>query len=314
MKKHFNIKNYLTFTFLFIIMTFPFKLHSKVHKDSISFSRHVSYQKSETAMKKKRTHSQSKYLHIKPRYYRWHVDPGVEWTEANTRYAHLDWKIPISQAAIVLVDVWKRHYLREPEERANKIIEQKIVPLLTVCRQAGLQLIHAPAPEVAKVNPKWLRLVSEEELNAVPTPDWPPQEFRQKTGAYAAYARPKELRQKEIDQLVANRSLHPLVQPEGDEVVIINGEELHRFCKQKNILFLFFLGFNTNACILMRDYGTLEMAKRGYEVIIIRDCTTGMESFETQSTLAQTKGAITFLEMFGKYSVTSEQIINGLKQ
>ncbi len=45
-------------------------------------------------------------LHVKPRYYRWHVDPDVEWTETNTDYACLDWKIPLSQAALVLVDVW----------------------------------------------------------------------------------------------------------------------------------------------------------------------------------------------------------------
>lgn len=257
--------------------------------------------------------TQEKFLQIKPRYYRWHVNPGIEWTEANTRYACLDWKIPLSQAAIVLVDVWKHHYLKEPEERANKIIEQRIVPLLAECRNAGLQLIHAPAPECTKASPKWLKLLSGKELKPRPLPDWPPVEFRQKTGPYAAYARPKEPREPELVRLRAKRSLHPLVQPVGDDVVILNGEELHRFCKQKGILFLFFLGFNTNACILMRDYATLEMAGRGYEVIIIRDCTTGMESFETRGTLAQTNGAILFLEMFGKYSVTSGQIIGGLK-
>src|SRR5512137_1839480 len=43
-------------------------------------------------------------LHIHPRYHRWFVDPGVEWIETNTGYASLDWKIPYSQAALVLVD------------------------------------------------------------------------------------------------------------------------------------------------------------------------------------------------------------------
>ncbi len=62
----------------------------------------------------------------------------------------------------------------------------------------------------------------------------------------------------------------------------------------------------------MRDYGTLEMGKRGYEVINVRDCTTGMESFETTDQLWQTRGAILFLEMFGSYSVTSEELIAGL--
>lgn len=256
----------------------------------------------------------SNVLHIKPRYYRWHVNPGIDWTEANTRYAFLDWEIPISQAAIVLVDVWTRHYLREPEERANKVIEERIVPLLDECRHAGFQLIHAPAPEHAIDHPKRIKLLSEAELKPKPSAPWPPEAFRNKTGLYAKYARPTEPRQPELDELRAKLTLHPLVQPEQNDIVVVNGEELHRFCQQQGILFLFFLGFNTNACILMRDYGTHEMSKRGYEVIIIRDCTTGMESFESQATLAQTNGAILFLEMFGKYSLTSEDIRSALKE
>ena len=65
--------------------------------------------------------------------------------------------------------------------------------------------------------------------------------------------------------------IHPDVRPEGNDVVIATGDELHRYCREKGILFLFYLGFNTNACVLLRDYGTLEMGKRGYEVIILRD-------------------------------------------
>jgi hypothetical protein len=50
----------------------------------------------------------------------------------------------------------------------------------------------------------------------------------------------------------------------------------------------------------------------GYEVIVVRDCTTGMESSETQSTPSQTRGAMLFLEIFGQYPVASEEIIVGL--
>ena len=85
-------------------------------------------------------------LRVKPRYYRWHVDPGVEWVETNTGYANLDWEIPLEQTALVLVDVWARHYLGDTEARANEVIEEKVVPLVTACRKAGMRLIHAPAP------------------------------------------------------------------------------------------------------------------------------------------------------------------------
>lgn len=64
--------------------------------------------------------------------------------------------------------------------------------------------------------------------------------------------------------------------------------------------------------MLARDYGAIEMSRSGYEVILVRDCTAGMESCETQPTLSQTRNAILLLEMFGQYSVASDEIIAGL--
>ena len=252
-----------------------------------------------------------KTLHIHPRYYRWHVDPGVEWVEPNTGYAHLGWTIPLSQAALVLVDVWNGHYLTDTAARAAEIIQEKLRPLLRGCRVAGLQIIHAPSPPQAREHPAWVRLIDEEEADGG-RDEWPPSEFRSKSGPYAPYARPQEPRQGEIEAMRARRTIHPEAQPQGEEVVIATGEELHQYCAQQGIVFLFFAGFNTNACILLCDYGTVEMSKRGYEVLILRDCTTGMESSETHDTLAQTPGAILFLEMFGKYSITSEELLAGL--
>ncbi len=253
-------------------------------------------------------------LNVRPRYYRWHVDFGVEWVETNTNYAHLDWEIPLEQTALVVVDVWERHYLADTQARADEIVKGKIVPLLGACRAAGMPIIHAPAPGMVEKQQNWVRLISEEEMKGGPRADWPPGDFRAKSGSYGQYARPDEPREPELTAMRAKRRLHPLVQVEGDEPVIYNGEELHRYCAQEGILFLFFLGFNTNACILLRDYGTIEMSKRGYEVIILRDCGTGMESFETQEELWQTRGTILFLEMYGKYSLTSQEMVEGLEE
>ena len=260
------------------------------------------------------TSDAGRLIPVSPRYYRWHVDPGVEWVEQNTGYATVDWQIPVQQAAVVLVDVWDRHYLKDTQARAETIIREKIAPLLDVCREAGLQLIHAPSPPQATPHDKWLNLLQGEGPAPVEhDPDWPPPEFRATSGPYAPYARPFEPRDEERNAHVSQRTIHPLAEPRGDDVVISTGEELHRFCKERGILFLFYLGFNTNACILLRDYGTIRMAQRGYCVVLLRDCGTGMESSETQADLSQTKGAVLFLEMFGKYSLTSEELIAGLR-
>ncbi len=251
-------------------------------------------------------------LSIHPRYHRWHVDLGVEWLETNTEHATLDWSIPVSQTALVLVDVWQRHYIKEPEERAGVIIDNKLLPLLDACRKEGLSIIHAPSLPVAKQHPNWVNLLSEED-KVSKRDSWPPAQFLNKSGSYQSYRRPIEPREAERQQLPP-LDFHPKVQPLAGEAVIGTGEELHRYCKQNGILFLLFAGFNTNACILSRDYGTLEMSKRGYEIVLVRDCTTGMESKETQPTLSQTTGATLLLEMFGQYSIASDEIISGFSK
>jgi len=253
----------------------------------------------------------SRKLRVRPRYHRWHVDPGVEWIETNTEYAHLDWTIPLPQAALILVDVWDHHYLKDTEARAEAVIDERLVPLLNGCRDAGMTIIHAPSPPHAMRHPHWVNAgkASAAKVQAV---DWPPLEFRSKSGPYKAYRRPSEPREPELARLRAGLKIHPKVLPMGDEAVVATGEELHQLCHRSGILFLFFAGFNTNACILVRDYGTVEMSRRGYEVILVRDCTTGMESRQTQLTLSQTSGAILFLEMFGQYTVTSDELRAGL--
>lgn len=265
--------------------------------------------------------SEQRILHVKPRYYRWHVDPGEEWLEKNTDYACLDWEIPMSQAALVLVDVWDRHYLKEPEERAEWIIQETIRPLLKKCRAAGLQIIHAPSPPQARKCAKWVGHKKQKEpptiapaakADSVPAKPWPPSQFRSKSGPYARYARPAEPMASDRLRILKGLCMHPDVQPEGSDVVVATGQELHEFCRDRGILFLFYVGFNTNMCVLQRDYGTMAMHTRGYEIIVVRDCTTGMESFETQDGLWQTRGAILFLEMNRKYSILSKQLIAGL--
>ncbi len=249
---------------------------------------------------------------IRPRYYRWHVDPGVTWTEANTGYAHLDWEIPMARTALVLVDVWSHHYLKDTEARSEEIVCHKIAPLLNACRNAGMPIVHAPSPRLAEGHPSWVKRIGEDEVSADGRDDWPPRAFLEKSEEFEEYARPLEPREEELREIRARLDIHPMVQVKAREAVIATGEELHRWCKQRGVLFLFFLGFNTNACILMRDYGTLSMGRRGYDVILLRDCTTGMESFETRESLGQTRGAVLFLEMFGHYSLTSEDLIAGL--
>lgn len=254
---------------------------------------------------------------IQPRYVRIFTDPGVVEAERNYRHATLDWEIPKGRAAVVCVDCWAWHFSRETQERINEITEKKIAPLLAACRAAGLQVIHAPAEPVASRSPNFVRMrdPAARPQSAWPdSPVWPPAEFRDKAGPFIAYARPAEPQAEvRLRHGQALRDFHPLCRPVGDEPVLADGEDLHRYCARNGILFLFFVGFNTNACVMMRDYGIPAMNARGYETILVRDATTGMESASTMADLTDTRGTIDTIEQFLGYSLTSGELIRSLE-
>lgn len=185
------------------------------------------------------------------------------------------------------------------------------------CRAQGMQVIHAPASPVATRHPNWLRLVDDKTRRSPypNSPDWPPAEFKSKQGPYANLRKPTEAHEAYSSYHAKNlRDFHEACRPVGNEPVILSGEELHRLCAQRGILHLFYVGFNTNACMLYRTYGIMQMTGRGYSCILLRDATTGMETAETQPTMACTNGIIATLEQFGNYTVSTDELVKSLNQ
>ena len=257
-------------------------------------------------------------MRIQPSYLRLYTDAGVELTDSNYRHTELDWEMPSREAALVCLDCWNWHFSRETLERIGDCTRRAIVPLLAAARAAGMNVIHAPADPVAQRHPNWARLLPEDATPQPPWPDspaWPPDDFRKKVGEYARYARPFEPQRAEReDHRRSRRTFHEHVRPEGDEAVVLSGEELHRLCAARGILHLFYVGFNTNACVMMRDYGLPAMSRRGYHVILVRDATTGMETSDTIEEMICTRGAIADIEQFIGYTVASTQLVAALDE
>jgi hypothetical protein len=261
------------------------------------------------------TDGPGKSVHLHPRYVRLYTDAGVALAEANYQHATLDWEVPLNEIALVCLDCWNWHYSQDTRERMERVVREGVVPLLGACRAAGVLVIHAPAGPVAQRHSNWARLTEGSKAQApwTDSPAWPPAEFKQKTGRYAPYARPTESQDAQRKTHAQEyRDFHPLVRPIGDEPVVLNGEELHRLCAARKILHLVYVGFNTNACIMLRDYGLPAMNRRGYTTILVRDGTTGMETAETCKDQACTRGAIADLEQFGSYTLGAREIVEAL--
>ena len=233
--------------------------------------------------------------------------------EKNLQYAHVTRQLPMDQTALIALDIWDRDLLADMRRRDDEVTRERIVPVIRSCRKAGLQIIHAPTMEIATRSGNWLNLLGGETPPARPYPKWENSPIWPPSDSLSAFYPPKEPRfDAALRQELGKTGFHELVKPEGDEAVVGNGEELHRLCAQRKILHLLYVGFHTPGCMNLRDYGITAMKQRGFNCVLLRDCTNGMEAPEHFDDQIGMKAFIAFFERNWIYTITSDELTEAL--
>jgi len=250
---------------------------------------------------------------IPARYCRLYWDEAVPHREEHFSLVEQTWVMKTEECALVLVDCWDKHYIDSHLDRTNQITVERIAPVIGACRSAGIAVVHAPSPPTARKYPQWLAYAGDSELGpfaGAPAPDWPPESFRKKEGDYAQFGKPVE---KGLEQWRKTEGEERLIvgdiAPQPGDFVIATGEQLHRLLRHRKIVYLLYAGFAANMCVPGRDYGTRAMQRRGYNTILLRDCTTAIEGHETAEGGWLTKAAILNHEMIIGHTTTSSALI-----
>lgn len=249
-------------------------------------------------------------LDLPCRYYRVYTDEDVPCREENFGFVERRLPLPAAQTALVLVDVWATHYIDSWLERAAHITREKIVPLVDAARAAGVLVVHAPSPFV----------VERHHAAAMPPPvpadepaSWPPVDFRgiYRGGAHAAFGRDSEPRlSTALERYETELTINPEAAPGPGDEVIATGEQLHELLASRGILHLVYAGFATNWCVMGRDYGVIEMNDRGYDIVLVRDATTGVEFHDSVDALTATEIAIREIETKYGWSTTTGDFVS----
>jgi len=246
-------------------------------------------------------------LDLRVRYYQDSTPEGIPCREENFIRREIVMSLPVDQTTFVLVDMWNDHHIESWIERARQVTDSAIIPALNAAHEVGLTIVHAPCPEVARQYPQLARHKPPEPK---PEPNWPPAEFRRREGAYAAYRGPRAQPPgvwPRWDKVAPHLAMSPTVQVLDSDYVIATGQQLHELCRERGILHLIYAGFATNWCVLGRDYGVRAMA--GYNVILLRDATTGVEFPDTLATLFTTEIAIREVEQQYGFSASNQDFM-----
>lgn len=184
--------------------------------------------------------------------------------------------VPASQMAMLLCDVWDRHWCPTASARVDELAPV-INEVVSLARDRGVQIIHAPSDTLAFYadSPHRQRMIS---LPRVGTPEpvalsvEPPLPIDDADGGCDA---PPEAQKYAVNTGVWTRQ-HPAIEITGEDVISDNGAEIYSLLHAKGISYLVVLGVHTNMCVLGRSFGIRQMTRWGVRCMLMRDLTDAM--------------------------------------
>ncbi len=270
---------------------------------------------------------------------------GMPFTEESFHRVGVPFTFAVDEIGIALVDLWNFGWDDGPfdetlgdrsfergrthAERKRRIVEETIAPTVEALRDAGLQIFHCNHAEFLKHYSQWSRSTTGEERryasdsaspsqmsdkNSSTEPGaWPPNDWVE---AWKGRHRELVWRMDDWADLQAGLyyeiSIPKPVKPRDRDLLVFSRDQFHRLLTGKRIRVLFYMGFETDECLIHAGYGITNMWWLGYLPVVDRDCTTTYETADSLPGLWKTKVAILDIEGHRGYSVTSESLVKSV--
>ena len=214
------------------------------------------------------------------------------------------------KSAIILCDVWDKHWCRGAFERASILIDE-IVSTFKNARNLGMLIVHAPSgtmnyyashPARRRVS----RIKTKLNLNE--------REIESPLHPLESSNSSDTVRDLAIADTACWTQQHPAIRIDNEtDVISDEGLELVTFFKTKAIDTVLIGGFHTNKCILDRSFGIKQLVQWGLSVFLLRDLTDCMYNPEQAPYVSHAEGlrlSINYIEQFWCQSILGRDLIN----
>jgi nicotinamidase-related amidase len=214
-----------------------------------------------------------------------------------------------AKTAILITDMWDKHWCRGATERVGQIA-LRMEPLLKRARAAGVLIIHAPSETMDFYAGSDGRRLAESAPHvgppdAVPLAD-PPLPIDDSNGGCDTPG--------DVEHRVWTRETPLLTIARGD-VISDSGAEIYDVLRQRGIDTVFYMGVHANMCILNRSFGIRQLARWGIHCILVRDLTDAMYESSSRpfvSHAAGTELVIEYIEQYWAPTVNSAEMMQAL--
>lgn len=224
--------------------------------------------------------------------------------------AHFDETIVPAKTAIIITDMWDKHWCNGATHRVG-LIAQKMEPLLQQARGAGILIIHSPSDTMDFYAQAPGRLLATSAPHSAPPPaltisDAPLPIDDTDEGCDTPGDKPHKAWSRENEALT--------IAP-GD-VISDSGSEIYNVLKEHHIDTILYMGVHANMCILNRTFGVRQMSKWGMRCILVRDLTDAMYNPASRPYVSHAAGTELVIEHIEKYwapTITSDALLAALR-
>jgi nicotinamidase-related amidase len=241
-------------------------------------------------------------LNLRSRILPFHSDGPA--TEAN-----FDESIDPSHTAIIITDMWDRHWCHGATRRVGAIAV-RMEPLIEQARRAGILVIHAPSDTMSFYKDAPGRLLAENAPKATPPPEQKIQDgplpIDDSDGGCDTPG--------DHEHRVWSRETPLLTIAPGD-IISDSGTEIYNVLRLRHINTLLYMGVHANMCILNRTFGIRQMTRWGMRCILVRDLTDAMYNPASPPYVSHAQGTelvIEFIERYWAPTTTSTELLSAL--
>ncbi len=178
---------------------------------------------------------------------------------------------PAHATALLLCDMWDDHWCKSAARRCDALAH-KMNPIITLARERGVQIIHAPSEcmDFYADTPQRQRMLQLPRVEPVPARhiEAPPLPIDDSDGGCDDSP--------QCPTFHAWRRQHPAITIAEPDAISDSGIEVYSLLRQRTIQMLLVMGVHTNFCVLGRSFGIRQMSRWGIPCLLVRDLTDSL--------------------------------------
>ena len=214
--------------------------------------------------------------------------------------------IPAGKTAILICDMWDRHWSRGASERVDAMAP-RMNAVIQAARRAGAWILHAPSETMAFYESSAAR----RRMLELP-PVQPPSNRRHSNPRLPVDDSDGGSDTGEKSWFKAWTRQHPAIEiDEEQDGISDDGLEIYAFLRAHAVKQVLICGVHTNMCILNRSFAIKQMVRWGVPIALVRDLTDAMYNPARAPYVSHAEGThliIEFIEKFWCPTILSEEL------